>query len=89
MNRLDLLEDSISKVIDKMRILTDTNQSLHNKIDDLQMNLKKREEELRLVRKELKSVDLLKSDIKKLNNERETVKSQVETLLRELESVEF
>ncbi len=89
LNKLEILEDSITKVIDKIRILTDKNESLNSKITDLQVNLKKKDEELKLVRKEIKSVDLLKTDIKKLNYERETVKSQVENLLRELESVEL
>ena len=89
MNKLDILEDNISKVIDKISILTDKNKSLNNKITDLQGNLKKKDEELKLIRKEMKTVDLLKTDINKLNYERETVRSQVENLLRELESVEF
>jgi len=89
LNKLEILEDSITKVIDKIKILTDKNESLNSKITDLQVNLKKKDEELKLVRKEIKSVDLLKTDIKKLNYERETVKSQVENLLRELESVEL
>ena len=89
MNKLDILENNITQVIDKIRILTDKNKSLNNKINDLQVNLKKKDEELKLVRKDLKSVDLLKTDINKLNYERETVKSQVENLLRELESVEL
>jgi hypothetical protein len=37
----------------------------------------------------MKTVDLLKTDINKLNYERDTVRSQVENLLRELESVEL
>jgi len=69
--------------------LTDKNKSLNNKITDLQGNLKKKDEELKLIRREMKSVDLLKTDINKLNYERETVRSQVENLLRELESVEL
>lgn len=89
MNKLDILEDNISKVINKISILTDKNKSLNNKITDLQGNLKKKDEELKLIRKEMKTVDLLKTDINKLNYERETVRSQVENLLRELESVEF
>jgi len=89
LNKLDILEDNISKVIDKISILTDKNKSLNNKITDLQGNLKKKDEELKLIRKEMKTVDLLKTDINKLNYERETVRSQVENLLRELESVEF
>jgi chromosome segregation ATPase len=89
LNKLDILEDNISKVIDKISILTDKNKSLNNKITDLQGNLKKKDEELKLIRKEMKSVDLLKTDINKLNYERETVRSQVENLLRELESVEL
>jgi chromosome segregation ATPase len=89
LNKLDILEDNISKVIDKISMLTDKNKSLNNKITDLQGNLKKKDEELKLIRKEMKSVDLLKTDINKLNYERETVRSQVENLLRELESVEL
>jgi len=89
LNKLDILEDNISKVIDKISILTDKNKSLNNKITDLQGNLKKKDEELKLIRREMKSVDLLKTDINKLNYERETVRSQVENLLRELESVEL
>jgi len=89
LNKLDILEDNISKVINKISILTDKNKSLNNKITDLQGNLKKKDEELKLIRKEMKTVDLLKTDINKLNYERETVRSQVENLLRELESVEF
>ncbi len=89
MDNIQVLEEKINKVINKLRTLHADKDDLNKKIEELQQALHKKDEELSAARQDLKSVHALKSDIDKLNTERETVRSQVETLLQELESVEI
>jgi septation ring formation regulator EzrA len=87
--KMQMLEEKITKVIDKLRDLTEENTALNGRISELQENLIIKDEELRIAKQELKNIDTLKTDIDNLNNERKTVKSQVEKLIKELESVEL
>lgn len=89
MNNMQILEDKINKVIIKLKTLNSDKDDLNKKIEELQQALDKKDEELKVARQDLTSVDALKGDIDKLNTERETVRSQVEALLQELESVEI
>ena len=89
MNNIQILEDKITKVIDRLKTLTSDKDKLNGKISELKETLLKKDEELRAARQDLKSVEALKNDIDKLTLERETVRSQVEALLQELESVEI
>ncbi len=89
MNNMHILEDKINKVIIKLKTLNSDKDDLNKKIEELQQALDKKDEELKVARQDLTSVDALKGDIDKLNTERETVRSQVEALLQELESVEI
>ena len=89
MDNIQVLEEKINKIIDKLKTLHSDKDKLTKKIEELKQALDKKDEELRAVKQDLKSVDVLKNDINKLNTERETVRLQVETLLQELESVEI
>jgi uncharacterized protein (UPF0335 family) len=55
----------------------------------LQEELDEKDRQLRAAKEELKNIDRLKANIERLNSEREAVKSQVEDLIRELDSVEL
>ena len=88
-DNIQILEEKINKVIDKLKTLRSDKDTLTKKIEELKQALDRKDEELRAARQDLMSVDLLKNDIDKLNIERETVRSQVETLLQELESVDI
>ncbi|UCH79910.1 MAG: hypothetical protein JSW20_09145 [Nitrospiraceae bacterium] len=89
MNNIQILEDKITKVIDRLKTLKSDKDKLNGKISELNEALLKKDEELRAARQDLKNVEALKNDIDKLTLERETVRSQVEALLQELESVEI
>jgi chromosome segregation ATPase len=87
--KMQMLEEKIVKAIDKLKSLGEENSVLNEKISELQGDLVKKDEEIRSVKQELGNVDILMTDIDKLKNEREAVKSQVENLIKELDSVEL
>ena len=87
--KIQLLEERISRVIDKIKVLTEENNALNGRIAELQTDLIAKDEELNSLKKEMGSLDVLKTDINKLNSERDNVRFQVEHLLKELESVEL
>jgi chromosome segregation ATPase len=87
--KMQMLEEKIVKAIDKLKSLGKENSVLNEKISELQGDLVKKDEEIRSVKQDLGNVDILMTDIDKLKNERETVKSQVENLIKELDSVEL
>ena len=89
MDNIQVLEEKITKVIDKLKTFNSDKDKLNKKIEELKQALDKKDEELRVARQDFKSIDVLKSDIDRLNTERETVRSQVEALLQELESVDI
>ena len=89
MKKIQVLEEKISKVIDKIKALTEENKTLNEKISGLEEELGQKAGELKAARKDLGGVDKFKLEIEHLNKERDTVRSQVENLLRELESVEL
>ena len=89
MDNIQVLEEKITKVIDKLKTFNSDKDKLNKKIEELKQALDKKDEELRVARQDFKSIDDLKSDIDRLNTERETVRSQVEALLQELESVDI
>lgn len=84
-----MLEEKITQVIDKLRTLKEENTSLNAKLSEQQEVLNKKDDELKTLRDELGSIDILKKDIETLNSERDTVRTQVENLIKELESVEL
>ncbi|RJQ51779.1 MAG: cell division protein ZapB [Nitrospiraceae bacterium] len=87
--KIQMLEDKIAKVIDRIKALSQENEQLNVKIGKLQDEMTGKDEEIATLRRDLKNAGTLKTDIEKLNSERETVKSQLESLIKELESVEL
>jgi chromosome segregation ATPase len=86
---IQVLEEKISKVIDKIKTLTEENKALNGNVSGLQEELAQKDEALKIVNADLGVVDELKTEIENLNKERDTVRSQIENLLKELESVEL
>ena len=89
MKNIQVLEEKISKVIDKIKTLTKENEALNEKVSGLKEELGQKDDKLKAGKKDIGSVGKFKAEIEKLNKERDTVRSQVENLLRELESVEL
>ncbi|UCE72052.1 MAG: cell division protein ZapB [Nitrospiraceae bacterium] len=89
MDKLQMLEEKITKVIDRIRSLTEENEALNGTIAELKEEILQKNDEIKAMKRDFKSVDSLKLDIEKLHGEREAVRSQVESLIKELESVEF
>jgi predicted nucleic acid-binding Zn-ribbon protein len=88
-DKLQMLEEKITKVIDRIRSLTEENKALHGTVAELKSEIQQKNDEIKTMKRDFKSVDSLKLNIEKLHGERETVRSQVESLIKELESVEF
>ncbi len=89
MKNIQVLEEKISKVIDKIKTLTEENEALNGNVSGLKAELAQKDEALKAVNANLGVVDELKTEIENLNKERDTVRSQIENLLKELESVEL
>ena len=89
MNNIEILEEKIVKVIDKIKVLTDENRNLGENIEKHQEASSEKDQQIQEFKQELKDVDKLKANIDKLNSERETVRTQVEELIKELEAVEL
>ena len=89
MEKISLLEEKITKVIDKIKALTEENAVLNITVSGLREELGQKDEQLKTASTDQGAVDELKTEIENLNKERDTVRSQVENLLRELESVEL
>ena len=89
MNNIEMLEEKVVKVIDKIKVLTEENRNLGDNIEKHQEALSEKDQQIKELKLELKDVDKLKANIEKLNSERETVKTQVEDLIKELEAVEL
>jgi len=89
LDNMQMLEAKITKVIDKIRAQSEENSALNERISSLQQELDNKEDEIKALKGELKGIDSLKTDVDRLNIERETVRSHVENLIRELESVEM
>ena len=89
MKNIQVLEEKISKVIDKIKTLTEENEALNGNVSGLKEELAQKDEALKIVNADLGVVDELKTEIENLNKERDTVRSQIENLLKELESVEL
>jgi predicted RNase H-like nuclease (RuvC/YqgF family) len=69
--------------------LTEENEKLKGEIKALQDELHEKGEQVKASNQELKDVVKLRANIEKLNAERETVRTQVEELIRDLEAVEL
>ena len=87
MNNIQVLEEKISKVIEKIKTLTEENETLNGNVSGLKEELVQKDEALKAVNANLGVVDEFKTEIENLNKERDTVRSQVENLLKDLESV--
>lgn len=87
--KLQILEEKIMKVVNKIKELTEENRALIETIKNLQGELKRKDAELEAMKQGMKNIDKLKADIERFNNERSTVRSQLEDLIKELESVEI
>lgn len=89
LDKMKLLEEKITQVIIKLKSLSDENSVLNSRVQELNEELGKKDEQIISFKKELEIANKLKENIDKLNSERDAVKSQIEGLIGELESIEL
>jgi chromosome segregation ATPase len=88
-DNIGMLEEKITKVIEKIKVLTDENRSLNEKFNNIQGKLSEKDLQIEALKKELKDSEKLRENIDQLKTEREAIKAQVEDLIRDLEAVEL
>jgi len=89
MEKIKLLEDKVVKVVEGLKREREENRALHAKITALDDEIRAKEEEIRSLRSDRTDADKAKQDLVHMTEERNIIRSQVETLLQELESIEL
>ena len=89
MDKIKELESKIVKVVSAIKEQREENRVLQGKITALEDELKTGEQELSRLRQEGEDSERMKQSLNVLREERTAVRSQVEELLRELETVEL
>lgn len=87
--KIGQLEDGILKLIQFVKKLKDEKTKLEKRIDILEEDLTKKMDELSLLQKQMTPLKQIEDDFNKLKEERVLVRSKVENILSELESVDL
>lgn len=87
--KIGQLEDGILKLIQFVKKLKDEKTKLEKRIDILEEDLTKKMDELSSLQKQMTPLKQIEDDFNKLKEERVLVRSKVENILSELESVDL
>jgi len=87
--KIRLLEDKIVKVVDALKKEREENKALNAKVTALDDEIRAKEEEIRALRSDREESGEMKQSLADLRKERSVIHSQVESLLKELESIEL
>lgn len=87
--KIGQLEDRILKLIQFVKKLKDEKTKLEKRIDILEEDLTKKMDELSSLQKQMTPLKQIEDDFNKLKEERVLVRSKVENILSELESVDL
>ena len=87
--KIGQLEDRILKLIQFVKKLKDEKGKLEKRIDVLEEDLTKKMEELSSLQKQMTPLKQIEDDFNKLKEERVLVRSKVENILSELESIDL
>ncbi len=87
--KIGQLEDRILKLIQFVKKLKDEKTKREKRIDILEEDLTKKMDELSSLQKQMTPLKQIEDDFNKLKEERVLVRSKVENILSELESVDL
>ncbi len=87
--KLELLEERLKKVVKVVSQLREKNASLQKQVKDLQGALTEKSEELTRYMEETKDVSALQTEAKTLLEEREQIRRKIESMLDNLESIDI
>lgn len=87
--KIGQLEDRILKLIQFVKKLKDEKTKLEKRVDILEEDLTKKMDELSSLQKQMTPLKQIEDDFNKLKEERVLVRSKVENILSELESVDL
>ncbi|MBI5042275.1 MAG: hypothetical protein HZC10_00240 [Nitrospirae bacterium] len=87
--KIGQLEDRILKLIQFVKKLKDEKTKLEKRIDVLEEDLTKKMDELSSLQKQMTPLKQIEDDFNKLKEERVLVRSKVENILSELESIDL
>ncbi|MBI5182499.1 MAG: hypothetical protein HZA06_06275 [Nitrospirae bacterium] len=89
MEKIEQLEDRVLKLIGLVKKLKDEKVKLESRINVLEDDLTNKMDELSTIKKELMPLREMGEDFNKLKEERVLVRSKVENILSELESIDL
>ena len=90
MEKIKLLEDKVVKVVKTVKQQREENEALQAKIIELEDVIRSKDDEIQQSRMiEEKESERMRQDIASMSEERSAVRSQVEELLKELDSIEL
>ncbi len=88
-DKVKLLENKIVKAVNVIKQLREENNDLHAKITGLEDHVKTKDDEIQQLQMQEKESERMKQDMDYMIEERDTVRTQVEELLKELDSIEL
>ncbi len=88
-DKIKLLENKIVKAVNIVKQLREENNDLQAKIIGLEDHVKTRDDEILQLQLQEKEAESMKQDMDYMIEERNTVRTQVEDLLKELDSIEL
>lgn len=87
--KMDILEERINKIIKIVKNLREEKRALEAKVASLEDDLIKKKEELERVKNRMEEIEKVKEELNNLSEERGLIRTRIEGILRELESIEF
>ncbi len=88
-DKVRLLENKIVKAVNMIKHLREENNDFRAKIIELEDQVKTRDDEILQLQLQEKELENIKQDMDYMMEERNTVRAQVEELLKELDSIEL
>ena len=87
--KMGILEERIAKILKVVREPKEEKRLLEVKVNALEADLLRKKEELDRVRLQMEETDMVHTELNNLTEERGLLRTRIEGILRELESVEL
>jgi len=87
--KMDILEERITKIIKMVKNLREEKGVLEARVSSLEDELRRKEEELERVKHQIEEAERVEERLNNLSEERGLIRTRIEDILRELESIEL
>lgn len=89
LEKMEALESKIRKAVELISDLKEKNSNLERKIDELQRELSSQTENLSRLKEEKEKVDKVLDENRQLLEERDTIKTKIETMIASLDEIDL